>query len=54
MKNDKFELNNIAADEKYFDVISDMRKKLVEWMDEIKDPILNMWTRAQLEENLKV
>lgn len=51
---DPGELTNRASDARCGHVLRQMRGRLVEWMEAIKDPLLNEWTRTQLRESLKV
>jgi arylsulfatase A-like enzyme len=45
---DSGELVNLAADKTYADELAGLRAQLVAWMEETKDPLLNLWTRGQL------
>jgi arylsulfatase A-like enzyme len=54
LQHDAAELSNLAANPAYHGVLAELRLCLVAWMQETKDPLLNMWTRAQLEGNHKV
>ena len=51
---DPGELCNQAVNLKYRDVLSVLRHRLLMWMEETHDPLLNMWTRTQLTENCKI
>ncbi len=51
---DPGELRNLATDPLYRVELKRLRHRLVEWMEEIDDPLLNPWTRTQLLEGLKV
>jgi len=51
---DPGELCNRAADAACRPELARLRRRLVEWMDAVKDPIGNVWIRRQLTENLKV
>lgn len=54
MVNDPGELHNRATDPACADTLSQMRRRLVAWMEAVGDPLLNVWTRKQLLENLSV
>lgn len=54
LQNDAGELRNLATDPACKDELARLRRRLVAWMEETRDPGLNPWTRAQLLENLKV
>ncbi|HUS91300.1 MAG TPA: sulfatase-like hydrolase/transferase [Phycisphaerae bacterium] len=47
---DPGELGNLAASPAHAEALARLRKRLVEWMDQTADPLLNAWTRAQLLE----
>ena len=51
---DPGELRNLATDPVYRDELARLRHRLVAWMEEIGDPLLNGWTRRQLWEGLSV
>ena len=51
---DPGELHNLATDPACRDELARLRHRLVAWMDEIGDPLLNGWTRRQLWEGLSV
>lgn len=51
---DPGELQNLAQDSAGRDELARLRPRLVEWMESIRDPLLNGWTRRQLEAGLKV
>ncbi|MFP4145120.1 MAG: sulfatase-like hydrolase/transferase [Phycisphaeraceae bacterium] len=50
---DPGELVNRAADPACAGERARLRGRLVAWMEEVGDPLLNFWTRAQLEKGLK-
>lgn len=54
LQSDPAELHNLAAQVDHRAELAGLRKRLVEWMEETGDPLLNMWTRAQLLEGLTV
>lgn len=45
---DPAELRNLAIDARYADELRRLRRRLVAWMEETGDRLLNEWTRAQL------
>jgi len=49
---DPAELHNRATDPACAAVLAHLRKRLVAWMEETGDPLLNQWTRPQLLEGL--
>ncbi|MBN1349185.1 sulfatase-like hydrolase/transferase [candidate division KSB1 bacterium] len=51
--NDPGELNNLAMTPEFRDELAQLRRRMVDWMEDINDPLLNLWTRAQLLEGLK-
>jgi arylsulfatase A-like enzyme len=52
--NDGGEICNRAQDDGCVDVLAQLRQRLVAWMEEIKDPLLNHWNRDQLLGNRSV
>jgi len=54
LQSDPSELHNLAIDPVYKDELTRLRYRLVDWMEEIDDKLLNQWTRMQLLEGLKV
>lgn len=48
---DAGEIHNRAQDPNTKDVLVQMRQRLVAWMENIKDPLLNHWNRDQLLDN---
>ena len=50
---DPAELHNLAADADAAEQLKIMRRRLVEWMQSINDPLANQWTTPQLLEGLK-
>ncbi|MBC7330505.1 sulfatase-like hydrolase/transferase [bacterium] len=53
LKEDPGELRNLAQEPVYKEELARLRKRLVQWMEEVNDIMLNSWTRAQLEEGTK-
>ncbi|HEY65623.1 MAG TPA: sulfatase-like hydrolase/transferase [Caldilineae bacterium] len=53
LESDPGELHNLAADPAYRDELARLRRRLVAWMEETGDPLLNSWIRVQLLEGLK-
>jgi arylsulfatase A-like enzyme len=51
--NDPGEVRNLAGDAGMAGELARLRKRLVEWMDAICDPMTNTWMRRQLLEGLK-
>jgi arylsulfatase A-like enzyme len=51
---DPGELHNLSADGAYHEELERLRHRLVTWMEEIDDPLLNEWTRRQLLQGLSV
>jgi arylsulfatase A-like enzyme len=51
---DPGELRNMATDPAYRDELRRLRHRMVDWMQEIHDPLLNGWTRRQLLEGLTI
>ena len=45
---------NLAQDKDRFDVLVYLRKRLLAWMEEINDPLLNNWNRDQLLDNRSI
>jgi len=54
LANDPGELVNLAANASYSRLLAQLRLRLVAWMEDIHDPMLNMWTRTQLIGNRKI
>ena len=54
MANDPGELTNLAQDGALREVLADLRLRLLAWLEETRDPILNMWTRRQLADGAKL
>ncbi|MDA0708971.1 MAG: sulfatase-like hydrolase/transferase [bacterium] len=48
---DPGEIHNRAMDRACRDVLTHFRHRLVAWMEEIRDPLLNHWNRDQLMDN---
>lgn len=51
---DPGELRNLATNPAYRGELERLRQRLVAWMEETHDPLLNSWTRTQLLEGLTV
>jgi arylsulfatase A-like enzyme len=51
---DPGELRNQAVNTEYHEILSGLRQRLLLWMEETCDPLLNIWTRTQLAENKKI
>ncbi len=51
---DPGELHNRATDSTCAETLARMRRRLVTWMEQVGDPLLNVWTRKQLLEGLSV
>lgn len=54
LANDPGELNNLATHSACGEELRRLRHRLVAWMEEVGDPLLNVWTRTQLLEGLSV
>lgn len=54
LASDPGEVTNLACSPVHRDTLARLRLRLVAWMEETHDPILNLWIRAQLIEGLKV
>lgn len=54
LEHDPGEISNLATSPAYHDILSDHRLRLLAWMEETKDPLLNQWTRTQLAMNNKI
>jgi arylsulfatase A-like enzyme len=54
LANDPGEVTNLAANGAYGVELARLRSRLVAWMEETRDPLLNGWIRAQLLEGLKI
>ena len=50
---DPAELHNLAAEVDCSDELARLRHRLVAWIEEVDDPLLNPWTRKQLLKGLK-
>jgi arylsulfatase A-like enzyme len=50
---DPGEVRNLAAMPDYGAELARLRARLVAWMEETRDPLLNYWTRGQLLEGMK-
>ena len=45
---DPGELTNLCDDPRYADELGRLRARLVEWMEEVGDPLCNSWTKVEL------
>lgn len=54
LQNDPGEVRNLATVSAHAEELSRLRRRMVAWMEAIDDPILNLWIRPQLLENLKI
>jgi arylsulfatase A-like enzyme len=54
LDNDPGELTNLATASEHASQLKRLRHRLVEWMEQVEDPMLNNWTRAQLLEGLTI
>jgi arylsulfatase A-like enzyme len=54
LENDPAELTNLATSRDHAGELSRLRHRLIEWLDEIGDPLLNGWTRTVLEKGLSI
>jgi arylsulfatase A-like enzyme len=52
LHNDPGEHHNLAYHPEYASEISFSRHRLIAWMEEIKDPLLNEWVRSALEKGI--
>ncbi|MDP6354595.1 MAG: sulfatase-like hydrolase/transferase [Planctomycetota bacterium] len=50
LENDLGELQNLATDSAQSEVLADLRRRLIRWMEETNDLLLNRWTKPQIEE----
>ena len=50
---DPGEIHNLAADGRHAEALAGLRRRLVEWMDQVQDPLLNGWIRPQILEGRK-
>lgn len=48
LDSDPAELTNLAQDPAHRETLMDMRRRLIHWMEPIRDPLLNEFTRVQL------
>ena len=42
--NDPAQLTNLASDEQYADILNDLKRKMVGWMESTNDHLHNEWT----------
>ena len=54
LQNDPGEISNLATDAGHAEQLAVMRGRLIAWMKETGDTLLNMWTEAQLAKGLTV
>jgi arylsulfatase A-like enzyme len=54
LQSDPGELHNLAAEPDYKDELIRLRHRLIDWMEEIDDKLLNQWTKTQLFEGLTI
>ena len=54
LSSDPGEVRNLARDPDCAEQLPRLRGRLIEWMGRVNDPLLNRWTRTQLERGLKV
>ena len=52
LENDPGEITNLAPRDESADQLQRLRHRLVEWMEQTEDKLLNFWTRRQLLEGL--
>jgi arylsulfatase A-like enzyme len=52
VREDPGELDNLAADVQYSDQLNRLAARLITWMEQISDPLLNDWTRRHVTECL--
>lgn len=51
---DPGELHNLARDPAHRDELTRLRGRLVAWLESLKDPLLNNWTRVQLVQGRRI
>jgi len=51
---DPGELHNLARDPAHRDELTRMRGRLVAWLESLRDPLLNNWTRVQLVQGRRI
>ena len=54
LQNDPGEITNLAQCPEHAGELQRLRHRLVHWMDETDDKLLNQWTRTQLEQGLTI
>ncbi len=54
LEDDPYELENLAADKKFSNKISNLRQRLYCWMEETGDRLTNNWIKTQLLEGRKL
>jgi arylsulfatase A-like enzyme len=48
LEHDPGELTNLVDDERYAEELARLRRRLVEWMEEVGDRLCNAWTKVEL------
>ena len=51
---DPAEIHNLATDVGHSDILKQLRRRLVEWMRDVGDELLNPWPDTHLREGLTV
>ncbi|MHB1357159.1 MAG: sulfatase-like hydrolase/transferase [Anaerolineae bacterium] len=51
---DPGELRNLATDPNYLGELQRLRRRMIAWLEDTTDPLMNQWTRPQLLEDLKI
>jgi arylsulfatase A-like enzyme len=54
LESDPWELENLASDPNYKDILKLKRDRMFQWLNETGDPLLNPWTHFQLSYGRKV
>lgn len=54
LENDPGELRNLAHSSAHLEILKNRRARLIQWMEETRDPLLNPWHRRVLELGTKV
>ena len=54
LETDPAEINNLAARPAAAEPLAQMRRRMLAWLEETRDPIVNQWTRRQLAQGAKV
>jgi arylsulfatase A-like enzyme len=50
LDNDPAELRNLIAIQQHLKVLGQLRRRLLDWLEATNDPLLNLWTRRQLQD----